>query len=175
MIKKAYRATADDLAKAQVEIYNKVRIVSAGEGCAREELLSALEQVVAECADGPYVAGNEGYLFPTSWEPPFKPLRDFSKKFPQAKIELTSDSWKAGYWIGRAEYEGGKAIKEDTLTFNDGEAFEALFKEIHGVSCAQWRKDNASSQGPVRGGFAWGSVDGFDASKSELGKAEGQV
>lgn len=175
MIKKAYRATAEDLAKAQVEIYNKVRLVGAGEGCVREEVLSALEQTVSEVADGPYVMLADGYLFPTKWEPPFKPLRDFSKKFASAKIELTSDSWAAGYWIGRAEYEGGKSLREDTLTFNDGAAFESLFKEIHGVTCDEWRKANAGKQGPVRGGFAWGSVEGFDASKSELGKAEGQV
>ena len=175
MIKKAYRATADDLAKAQVEITNKVRLVSAGEGCAREELLSALEQTVDGVAEGLYVVLPDGFLFPTSWEPPFKAFREFSKKFPQAKVELTCDSFKAGYWIGRAEYEAGKTLREDTLTFNDGEAFQSLFKEIHGVSCDEWRKANAGSQGPVRGGFAWGSVEGFDASKSELGKAEGQV
>jgi len=175
MIKKAYRATADDLAKAQVEIYNKVRLAAVGDGCAREELLSALEAAVAEVADGPYVGLADGYLFPTSWEPPFKPMREFSKKFPAAKVELVSDAWKSGYWVGRAEYEGGKTLAEDTLTFNDGDAFEALFKEIHGVTCAEWRKANADKQGPVRGGFAWGSVDGFDASKSELGKAEGQL
>lgn len=173
MIKKAYRATAEDLAKVQVEIYNKVQLTcDAGE---RDGLLAAVEQVIVEVAAGPYVPNTDGFLFPTTWEPPFKPFRDLAKKFPKAKIILTCDSFAAGYWIGRAVYEGGKTVAEDTLTFNDGAAFETLFKEIHGMSCSAWRKENAGKVGPVRGGFAWGSVDGFDASKSELGKAEGQV
>ena len=173
MIKKAYRATEDDLAKVQVEIFNKVQLVCApGE---REELLSALEQVVIETSAGPYVPGPDGFLFPTSWEPPHKPLRDFAKKFPSAKLTLTSDAFHSGYWIGRAVYEGGKTVTEDTLTFNDGVAFETLFKEIHGKTSAEWRKANEGKVGPVRGGFAWGSVEGFDPNKSELGKAEGQL
>lgn len=175
MIKKAYRATAEDLAKVQVEIFNKVQLTCAGASCEREELLSALEQVILEVSAGPYAPTSDGFLFPTTWEPPFKAFRDFAKKFPTAKLVLTSDSFAAGYWIGRAVYEDGKAVSEDTLTFNDGAAFEALFKEIHGKTSAEWRKENAGKVGPVRGGFAWGSVEGFDASKSELGKAEGQL
>jgi hypothetical protein len=175
MIKKAYRATEDDLAKVQVEIFNKVQLSGEGSLAEREEFLAALEQVVIEASAGPYVPGPDGFLFPSTWEPPHKPLRDFAKKFPKAKLTLISDAFHSGYWIGRAVYEGGKTVSEDTLTFNDGAAFEALFKEIHGKTSAEWRKANEGKVGPVRGGFAWGSVEGFDPEKSELGKAEGQL
>ncbi len=169
----AYRATPADTASYKAEIFNKVRLIGDASACEREELLSALEQAVTTAAEGPYAPLADGYLFATSWEPPFKALREFAKKFPRAKVELTSDAFHSGYWISRAVYEEGKAASENTLTFNDGAAFETLFKEIHGVGSEEWRKTHKT--GPIRGGFAWGGVDGFDASKSELGKAEGQI
>lgn len=169
----ARRATAAEVAATKAEIFNKVRFLGDLPAAERAELQGAMEQIVLEVAEGPYAPTADGILFATSWEPPFKAMREFAKKFPAARVEMTSDAFHSGYWISRATYENGKTVAETTLTFNDGAPFESLFREIHGMSSEDWRKTN--NTGPFRGGFAWGGVEGFDASKSELGKAEGQL
>lgn len=166
----AVRIAAAELIKQPAEIMNRISAEADG---ARQETLDALEAAICETHAGNYAAIENGFLVPTRWEPPFKMLRALSAKFPAARFIVKSDAFRSEYWVARAVFENGKQTVEDVLTMNDGEAFELLFKEIHNQSSAEWKKQN--TQGSVRGGFAWGTADGFDASKSELGKAEGQA
>ncbi|MDR3228025.1 MAG: hypothetical protein LBT53_01240 [Puniceicoccales bacterium] len=140
---------------------------------------AAFEAAIAESHSGPYTverdaAGNAlGILLPTRWEPPFKLARAISTRFLGVRVRVTADAFRAEYWLARAVFAKGRAEVEETLTFNDGEAFEKLFAEIHGEPYADWKIKN--KQGGVRGGFSWGTSDDYDPEQSELGKAEGQV
>ncbi|MDR2981595.1 MAG: hypothetical protein LBV12_05035 [Puniceicoccales bacterium] len=173
MSSKAVRVTLSELSQQKpADIENQVLVEATGD-VSREELLAALETAIAETYEGMYAPVDGGFMLATHWEPPYKMVKALATNNPSARVVVKSDAFLKEYWVARAVYEGGKQISEDVLTMNDGEAFETLFKEIHGQSHAEWKKEN--KQGKVRGGFSWGTADHFDAAKSELGKAEGQI
>ena len=172
MSPRAVRIAPSELTKENAPIISQI-VVESLDATPVAELTAALEAALQEEHEGKYSVKENELLVPTRWEPPFKLVRAFAVKHPAAKVTLKADAFRNEYWIARAVYEGGKQTVDDVLTMNDGEAFEILFKEIHGETYAEWKQENAHGQ--VRGGFAWGAVEDFDPSKSELGKAEGQL
>ncbi|MDR2863586.1 MAG: hypothetical protein LBV54_06925 [Puniceicoccales bacterium] len=172
MSHKAVRTDFAEFDREAAPILSRIE-ATAGAGTSPQACIQALEAAIQETHEGQYAALENGFLLSAHWEPPYKLVRTVSSKFPEVRITVTSDAFKSEYWIARAVYEKGLQVSDATLTMNDGEAFENLFREIHGESHAQWKSQN--KQGKARGGFAWGAVADFDSSKSELGKAEGQL
>ncbi len=166
------RTDPAEFAKLPAEIVSRIS-VEIEPATARSEIVAAIEAALADAGVVGLLSVGDDLLVATHWEPPFKALRIVSAAFPAARLTVKSDAFRKEYWISRAVFENGKQTVEEVLTMNDGAAFESLFKEINGVSFADWKKEN--KLGAVRGGFAWGTAEGFDASKSELGKAEGQA
>jgi hypothetical protein len=170
---KATRVSAEKLNRADVPIVSK--IAATGDAAAVATAVAALEAALLDAHEGEFaaLADGSGFLVPTRWEPPFKIARAISAKFHEVRVAVVADAFQSEYWLARAEFAKGRAEVDETLTFNDGDAFDALFQEIHGEPYATWRTRN--KQGALRGGFSWGTSDDYDPSKSELGKAEGQV
>ncbi|MDR2429988.1 MAG: hypothetical protein LBD14_03675 [Puniceicoccales bacterium] len=148
--------------------------VDAPDAATQDECLRALQRAMEHRApDAPCSLQGQTLHVPSHWEPPFKPVRAVSAQFPSVRITLLADAFQHEYWLARAIFEKGRAVTDDILTLNDGDAFDQLFQHLHHEPYAQWKTKH--TQGAVRGGFAWGSVDNYNPAQSELGKAEGQL
>ena len=124
-------------AMTEKTIANYLRLESADATALSDAQAAALAWISAEYTASMQTVGDHGYHFLTTWEPPFKQLKQLSKAHPLVTFTLWADAFATDHWICKSIFDAGKS--EDWVVSIVDDAFESIFKEIYGQSYASWK------------------------------------
>ena len=120
-------------------IANYLRLESADATALSRALTAAQAWISAEYTASMQTIGDNGYYFLTTWEPPFKQLKQLSKEHPKVSWTLWADAFATDHWICKSIFTAGKS--EDWVVSIVDDAFESIFKEVYGQSYSSWKTD----------------------------------
>lgn len=103
-----------------------------------DEAVEAFETLGADTYQDFKKIKAASFYFLIDWEPPFKELKQFSKKHPKVKLTLWGDAFSKHHWISKAIIEGGKS--DNTVVSMVDDDFEPIFKEVYGCSFDTWNE-----------------------------------
>lgn len=120
-----------------IDIENLI-ILQSADAAKLPESLTSLAEALQESCDQVRATGEDRLRFHTSWEPPFKVLKDWSKARPEVTLTLLADAFAKHHWLLKATIQSGKS--DELVVSRIDDEFDAIFKEVYGCSFAEWEK-----------------------------------